>query len=241
MWGLYSFDAGVLVTALVLFALPALTLAHFTLAPPAVLLSVALLGSGIAVLLEGTAHIYGLWYSIGADTGRLFGLISTESLITITLQVLFLGLLYEVLFDDGRYTPRSAWQRMVFFATFGVAVIVLIGMHHFLVTGTFVSYAYFWIIGVVTASALAALALHRNLSVGFFDKILDFTLLASIPLGLSLWISLVNVHKVFANTNEYVHTISLYGQTVPIEEIALIFALPFFVGTMYEMYLDDRS
>lgn len=238
---LYIFDAGLLVSSLVLFGIPALALSYFTLAPPAVLMSVALLGSGIAVLFEGTAHIYGLWYSIGISEARLFGLVPVEMLLATTVQVLFLGLLYEVLFDNGVYTPRSAWERMVFFGVFGLAVLVLIGLHQYVFSGIFLSYSYLWIIGAVVASALATLTLHKNLSVTFFDKIIDFTLVASIPLGISLWISSVNVHKVFAYSNEYIGTFSLYGQMVPLEEIILIFALPFFVGTMYEMYLDDRE
>jgi hypothetical protein len=240
-YALYIFGAGLLVSTLVLFGIPALVLSHFTLAPPAVLISIALLGSGIAILFEGIAHIYGLWYSVGIEEARLFGLAPIEMLIATTLQVLFLGLLYEVMFDDGIYTPRSAWERMTFFGVFAIAVIVLVGLHQYVFSGIFLSYSYLWIVGAVVMSALAALALHRDLSVTFFDKIIDFSLVASIPLALSLWIASTNVHKVFANTTEYIGTFSLYGQTVPLEEIALLFALPFFVGTIYEIYLDDKS
>jgi len=240
-YGLFTFDAGLLVSSVVLFGIPALALSHFTLAPPAVLVSVALFGAGIAVLFEGMAHIYGLWYSLGITEARLFGLVPVEMFAAVIMQVLFLSLLYEVLFDDGVYTPRSAWERMIFFAVFGFAVIVLVAMHQYLVQGLFLSYSYIWIIGSIVAAALAALALHKNISVGFFDKIIDYSVIASIPLGISLWISSVNVHKVFAHTDEYIQTISLYGQQVPLEEIILLFALPFFVGTIYEMYLDDKE
>ena len=238
-YALYVFDAGLLVSSLVLFGVPALALSHFTLAPPAVLVSITLLGAGIAILFEGIAHIYGLWYSIGITEARIFGLIPIEMLIGTTLQVVFLALLYEVFFDDGVYTPRSAWHRMTFFGVFGVGVLVLLAMHHFLLDGLFLPYSYLWIIGSIIASALAALALHRDLNIAFFDKIIDFSLVASIPLGISLWISSINVHKVFAHTTEYLFSFSFYGQMVPIEEIVLLVALPFFVGTVYEMYLDD--
>lgn len=238
---LYVFDAGLLMSSLVLFGIPAMVLAYFTVAPSAVLVSVALLGSGIAILFEGIAHIYGLWYSIGITQARLFGLVPVEMLLATTMQVMFLALLYEVMFDDGVYTPRSAWHRMIFFGVFGVGVLVLVGLHQYIFASIFVSYSYLWIIGTVIASALAALALHKNMSVRFFDKLIDFTLVASIPLALSLWIASVNVHKVFAYTSEYIGTFSLFGQTVPLEEIALLFAIPFFVGTMYEIYLDDET
>ncbi|MFT7507047.1 MAG: hypothetical protein ACI92I_000185 [Acidimicrobiales bacterium] len=239
-YGLYVFDAGLLTSSLVLFGIPALALSHFTLAPPSVLISVALLGSGTAILFEGIAHIYGLWYSIGITEARLFGLIPLEMLLSITVQVLFLGLLYEVLFDDGVYSPRSAWDRMASFGVFAVGALVLIGIHQYVVGGIFLSYSYFWIIGVITASSLAALALHKGLNIAFFDRVIDFTIVAAIPLAISVWISSANVHKLFGHTDEYIATFSLYGQIIPIEEIALIFALPFFVGTIYEIYLDDR-
>jgi len=240
-YALYVFDAGLLVSSLVLFGIPACVLAYFTVAPPAVLISVGLLGTGIAILFEGTAHIYGLWYSIGITEARLFGLVPIEMLLATTVQVIFLALLYEVLFDDGVYTPRSAWERMIFFGVFGVGVLVLIGLHQYVFSGMFLPYSYVWIVGVVIASALAALVLHKNINVTFFDRIIDFTLVASIPLAISLWIASTNVHKVFGYTNEYIGTFSLYGQTVPLEEILLLFALPFFVGIVYEMYLDDTQ
>ncbi len=240
-YGLVVFDAGLLVSSLVLFGIPALALARFTLAPSAVLVSIALLGGGVAILLEGIAHIYGLWYSIGIAEARLFGLIPLEMLLSTTVQVVFLGLLYEVLFDDGIYTPRSAWHRMTFFGVFSIAVLVLIGMHQYLIAGVFLTYSYLWIIGSILAAALASMALHKDFSVLFFDKVIDFSIIASVPLAISLWVSSTNVHKVFAHHTEYLATFSLFGQTVPIEEVALLFALPFFVATMYEMYLDDRA
>ncbi|MFT5849412.1 MAG: hypothetical protein ACI9H6_000220 [Patiriisocius sp.] len=240
-YGLVVFDAGLLVSSLVLFGIPALALARFTMAPSAVLVSVALLGGGIAVLFEGIAHIYGLWYSIGITEARLFGLVPVEMLLSTTVQVVFLALLYEVLFDDGVYTPRSAWQRMTFFGVFGVAVVVLIGMHQYFVSGAFLPYSYMWIVGTIVASALAAIALHRDFSVPFFDRVIDFSIIAAMPLAISLWISSINVHKVFAHSTEYLATVSLFRQEVPIEEIALLFALPFFVATIYEMYLDDSA
>ena len=240
-YALYFFDAGLLMTSLVLFGIPALALSHFTLAPPAVLISITLLGAGIAVLFEGIAQIYGLWYSLGVDELRLLGVISVEMLVAVTVQVIFLGLLYEVFFDDGVYTPRSAWQRMTFFGVFGVAVLGLLAMHLFMFKGFFLEYSYVWIIGSIVAAAVTTLALHKELSVRLFDKLIDFTLVASIPLALSLWLASTNVHKVFGYTSEYIGTFSLYGQMVPVEELILLFALPFFVATMYEIYLDDKE
>ncbi len=241
LYALYTFDAGLLASSVVLFGIPSLILARFTLAPPAVIISVALFGAGIAILFEGIAHIYGLWYTLGVDQVRLLGLIPVEMLFATTIQIIFLALLYEVFFDDGFYTVRSAWQRMVFFVVFAIIIFGLLTIHHFLFDGLFLPYAYYWIIGSVLAAALTVLALHRSLTIQFFDKVIDFSLIASIPLGIMLWISVTNVHKVFALTNEYAYMFPFFGQMVPLEEVLLLFALPFFVGTIYEVYLDDRE
>ncbi len=241
IYGLYVFDAGIIVSALILFGVPSLILSRLTLAPPVVLISIALLGGGVAVLFEGIAHIYGLWYTFGIIDARLFGLVSIEMIIAIVMQVIFLALLYEIFFDDGIYTQTSAWKRMSFFGVFFVGVIGLIGIHYLLLDGLFINYSYFWIIGIVLASALAALAMHRNLDVAFFDKIIDFTLVSSIFMGMFLWVSSANSHQLFLNNEEYLYVFYFYGQMVPIEEIMLLFALPFFIGTMYELYLDDAA
>lgn len=238
-WGLFMFDAGMLVSALFLFALPALTLSHFTVAPPMVLLSVTMLGAGVAFLLEGVAHMYGLWYSIGISESRVFDLVPLEMLIAIVCQVVFLSLLYELLFDDGVYTPRSAWNRFGFFAAFSVAVVALIGFHRYVANDLFLDYSYLWIIGILIGSSLAILTLHKNLTVAFFDRVIDFSLIGAMPLAIYLWLASENVHKVFGHTQEYIATVSFYGQMVPLEEIILLFALPFFVATVYEIYLDD--
>ncbi len=240
-YGLYVFDAGLLVSALVLFGLPSLALAHFTVAPPLVVLSITMLGAGVAFLLEGIANMYGLWYSLGISQTRLFGLMPLEMLVAIVLQMLFLVLVYEVFFDDGVYTPRSAWQRLGFFVTFAVAIVVLIGLHQYVVNGIFLEYSYVWIIGVLLLSSMAVLVLHKSLSVTFFDRAIDFSLIASMPLGIFLWLSVANVFKVFGYPAAYMSTVSLFGQTVPLEEILLLFVIPFFVATVYEVYLDDAQ
>ena len=238
-WALYLFNAGLLVTALVYYGLPALVLAQFTLAPTAVLLSVAFLGGGLSLLLQGVAHIYGLWYVPGVDTLRLFGLVPLEQVAATVLESIFLVLLYEVFFDDGQYTVRSAWHRMVFFVFFFVAVLVLLGLHQFILGGVFVNYSFVWVVGILVASVLGLLAMHRSLSIRFFDRITDFAVVAAIPLGLALFVGIHSVSIVFGQNPQYLATVWYFGETVPIEMLALLFVVPFFIGTVYEVYLDD--
>lgn len=240
-YALYSFDAGLIVTQLCLFGLPAYWLARSTHAPSQVIVSVAALGLGIGILLEGIAQIYGLWYSIGFNELRLFGLISLEMLLAIILQSLFLALAYEALFDDAEYTKRSAQERLVFFGVFAVGATGLIALHYFLVEGWLFDYSYVWIVGTLMAASVASLSLHKALTPRFIDKVIDFSLVAAMPLGLSLFLSVTNVHKVFAYDEGYLDTVYFFGTTVPIEEIVLLFAFPFLIAAFYELYLDDSA
>lgn len=235
------FDAGLLVTAVTLFGIPAVALAHFTLAPAAVLLSVTCLGTGLAVMLEGTAHLYGLWYSLGISELRLFGVLPLEMIVALTLQVLFFGLLYEVLFDDGVYTEVSAHKRLGYFVAFAIAAVGLMGLHVFLLNGVFLAYSYVWLVGSLLAASFMMAFLHRRFTVSFFDRVLDFTLIAAVPSVLALWLAAHNVHKVFGNPHEYLGMFSLFGYMVPVEEVVLLFAIPCLVAVCYELYLDDRT
>lgn len=238
-FGLYVFESGVLATSIVLFGIPSYALARFSAAPTAVIVSVLTLGGGIVILLEGIAHIYGIWYTIGVDELRLFGLIPLEIIATSIIQTLFLALLYEFIFDDGEYTVSSARVRFVAFGTFFVAVIALIALHQYVLQGIFLSHSYLWILGIFVGATLATLAVERALTLRFFDRLAAFSLVASIPLFLSLFLSIANTHKVFAFSNDYLFTFTLFESMVPIEEVLLILVLPLFVATFYELYLDD--
>lgn len=238
---LVTFDFGLLLSAIVLFGLPAYMLARYSAAPGWVLVCVAVFGAGIAILLEGIAHLYGVWYTLGVDQLRLFGLIPLEVIVSTIIQTLFLVLLYELIFDDGQYTTVKESERMYAFGVFGLSVLSLIGIHQYLLNGIYFSHSYIWIIGILVAATLATLAVTHSLTLRFFDRLAMFTLVAFVPLMLSLVVAVANTHKIFAHTNDYLYTISLFGSAVPLEEFLMLLVLPLFVATFYELYLDDRA
>ena len=239
--GLFIFEAGILVSSIVLFGIPAYLLARFSAAPSVVITAVIVLGGGIAVLLEGIAHMYGIWYTLGVDELRLFGLIPVEVLFTSIVQTLFLALLYELIFDDGVYTSSSARIRFAAFGVFALSVLALIGLHQYVVQGVFLSHSYVWILCILVASSFAALAVHKRLSTKFFKRLTLFSLLAAIPLCISAVLAVTNTHKVFAYVHDYLYVFSIFGEIIPLEELLMIFILPLFVATFYELYLDDAK
>lgn len=240
-YALVLFQSGILLSSLMLFGVPAYILARYSAAPSNVLISVMTLGAGLSILFEGIAHIYGIWYTIGVDELRIFGLIPVEVIIASVLQLLFLVLLYELFFDDGEYTQKSVRTRYAAFGVFSIAVISLVAIHEYLLGGIFFTHSYIWLIGSMVASSIAALAVHRSLTPAFFERVLLFSLIAALPLLANLSVAVVNTHRVFAHVHDYLYTITAAGSLVPLEEVLLALALPFFVATFYELYLDDRS
>ena len=240
-WGLYIFDIGLLGTSLILFGLPSFLLARYSAISSPLFLVIVLFASGMAVLLESLAHLYGIWYVLGVEEIKLFGLVPLEVLATSIIQIIFLVLLYEFIFDDGDYKVTDIHKRLLSFCLFFVSVVILVIFHIYLLGGVYTAYSYIWIVGILIASALAMLATHKALTLRFFDRLSLFTLFCSIPLSFGLILSVVNIHKVFAYKEAYLYSFSLFGNTIPFEEILLIFALPLFVATVYEMYLDDAK
>jgi hypothetical protein len=239
LYALFSFNAGLLVTSLLLFGLPAYLLARYSAAPTQVLIAVMTFGAGIAILLEGIAHIYGIWYTLGVDELRLFGLIPLEVIFAIILQTLFMVLVYEFIFDDGEYKVSSARIRFSAFGVFSISVFLFIAIHQYLLNGIFFTHSYIWIIGAFVAATLGALTVQRTLSFQFFKRLCAFTSIAGVPLLMGMFLSVTNAHKLFTYTHDYLYTYTFFGHTLPVEEILLTLTLPFFVATFYELYLDD--
>lgn len=238
-YGLLMTDAGVVVTAFVLFMIPAAIMTYYSAAPRMVLLTVGLCGLGIAVLLEAMAHVYGLWYSLGIDGARLFGLVSVEMSILIVSQVVFLALLYETIFDGGDYTPHNARHRFAALLVFLGGVIGSMYVYSFVAYEFWLQYSYVWLLGAIALSAFASLGVYRVYSALFLDRLVHFTLLGAVPIILSSVVAVINTHKVFANEDQYLEIITIYGALLPLEELLLAFVLSFFVATVYEVYLDD--
>ncbi len=237
-YGLSVFESGLLLTSLVLFGFPAYALARFSAAPGAVMVAVILFGATLGIFLEGIAHVYGLWYTIGIDAARLFGLVPIEAIAATSIQVLFLALLYEALFDDGVYTVAPARMRLWAFAVLALTVAFFVAIEAY-IGARLIESPYQWIVSLLLLACFLALVVYRALTIRFLDRLVYFSFVAAVPLGVSLSLALTNVHKVFGHVSEYAYTYSWFGELVPIEELALILTMPLLVATVYEIYLDD--
>ncbi len=239
VFALVQFESGSLAAAILLFGIPAYALARFSAAPTAVLATVVAFGAGVGLLLEGVAHIYGIWYFIGVEELRLFGVVPLEVLLIAIVQTLFLTLLYELIFDDGEYNQSHARTRFTAIAVFSFGVLLLLALHQYVLKTIFFSHSYIWILVVLIASSVAALLVQKKFTQRLLLKLTVFISIASVPLICSLAVAVANSHKVFAYTHDYLYTFSLFNTVVPIEELLLTLAFPLFVATFYELYLDD--
>lgn len=236
-----AFETQILMSSIVLFGLPAYVLARFSLAPFSVLLVVGLVGTGIGIMLETIAHLYGLWYTAGTNVAKLFGVIPLEGVLSIVLQVVFLALIYETLFDDGVYTERSVNRRIGYFVGITTALLGLSWLGIVLKDSFFIESAYIWLLLLLMATCFVVLFVYRAFSVQLLDRIILFSTVAVVPLMSAVIVAVFNVQKVFALGSEYSYTFSVLGETIPLEEVVLVALLPLLVATVYELYLDDQQ
>lgn len=237
-YGLYAFGAGILLTSLILFGVPAYALARFSSAPSQVLVSVSVFGASLAFLMESIAHTYGLWYTIGEDVARVLGVVPIEAVVATTLQVLFLALLYEAMFDDGVYTDGSSRNRFAAFGVLAGTIAFLVIFEAYFDT-RLIENPYQWLISAFVLACFLSLLTYRSLTIRFLDRLIYFTLAATVPLSINLMLAVTNVHRVFANVHEYAYSYVLFSSTIPLEEFLLALTVPLLVGTVYEIYLDD--
>jgi hypothetical protein len=240
IFSLLIFEAQLLVSSVVLFGIPAYALARFSLAPFSVLAVVALAGAGVGVLLEALAHVYGLWYTAGVNVVKLFGIIPIEGVLAMTMQIVFLTLVYETMFDDGFYSVRSVYHRMAVFLGATAGLVAAAWASIYLRNLFFIESMYLWLLLILAVTCFTVLYSYRAFSVQLLDRIVLFTLITLGPLLGALLVAVVNVQKVFAYTNEYMYSFSVLGETIPLEEVLLLLVLPLLVATVYELYLDDQ-
>jgi len=237
---LYLFDAGLIATSVVLFGIPAFLFAHYSAAPFPVLISVATFAAGVAILLEGIAHIYGLWYVPGVEIFRLFDLIPLEMVFAVILKILFLSLLYEFLFDDGEYSVTNARTRFTSFGMFALATLLLFAAHYFIFKSFIFPNAYYWVTVLFVLASLSMVFLHKTLSLRLLNKLTLFAVLAAVPLFIGEVLAVLNGHKLYESIYQPVSLPFIEGIVLPFGEFLLIFSLPFFVAAVYELYIDDR-
>ncbi len=193
------------------------------------------MGALLLLLLEVVAHMTGAWYTVTASSWRVFGL-SVEAVLFAVAHVFFYLVLYEYVFDDNRVAPK-VWQR---YKAFIALVATLLVTTFYLFAVWVVTFAFSWVIGLLLLVVLLLLLLsHRGDTRRLIEKAGFFAILL-FPLSLTHELVAVEAGvRVFAFVSEYIGTVTLGEQVVPVEELLLLLLWPMLLIILYECLVDD--
>lgn len=238
---LVLFDHGPLTTALLLLGVPILFW-WYELHPSRLFVgAAAAIAVATALIFETVAHTSGLWLSVSPLTFRLFGLFPVETLLVNIALYFYLVFFHEFLVDDKRlyratFDRKKRWLlTMVIGAAISIVCIILL-------SGRFViPYAFtVLLVGLVAAIAIAAIFSHTNPTRVLHKALLTAALALPIMVLLET-VAVLNVHTVFANPTQYLFSLEVLGELVPVERVFYMLLAPVWVVTVYELYFDDAQ
>jgi len=239
-FALLQFGFGIVSAAVLMLGVPIYTLAHYSAAPRAMIITVSCFAIGMGLLLEGLGHMYGLW-SLASEAGTtLPGGLTLEVIIITAFKVLFLILFYELLFDDGEYSIAEARSRLAEFGLFTSGAIVLVSVFYIFYDRFSMAGTYYWLTIILLLSSVAMLTVQQVLTPRLINKILVFAAVAVIPMLCIEYLLLGSGHKVITTLLHPVN-LPLFAGPIPLGELLMAFSVPVFVSTIYELYLDDRA
>jgi hypothetical protein len=227
-------------TAFVLFLLCGVPLAVLMYERPLQLgrlLVATALVAVVFVVIDAVAHTTGAWYSIVQSSTRLLG-VSFESVLFAFVHSLYFLVLYEFFFDDGVIQSRRQKILLPLMVTLGALVVSFF----YLFSVELVSFSFLWILAVLFLVLIVTLLfMARGASGKILEKVFWFAV-AVWPLSVLMeLVALANGVRVFAFTTEYMATVTLFGQVVPLEELVLLLVWPMTLAALYECYLDDTA
>lgn len=245
---LYSIVAAVIV---VWFAVPMyVALAVLTVLPLAVFLyrerlksrAVVWLAFGsfvFALALGVFAYVNGIWFETSASELRLFGLVPVEALFAAFMHIFYFIVMYEYFFDD-RQTESVVKHRSVYLITM-LSVFAFALSYVYLFSSIILTNAFAWLVLMTFALiGFGVILLYHNRVL--LIKRLSLFALSVLPLSLLYeFVALANSYRFFANTNEYLYSLTVFGQALPLEELLFIAALPVAVALFYELFFDDEA
>ncbi len=236
---LVYFEANVLWVMAILTVLPIVVLWRLEHLHTRILPIVLLMALAGAALFEASAYVNGIWYSLSPSEYRLFDLIPIEAFAAAFMHLLYFVVAYEFFIDDGKSNGEIK-SRSFAWLTAGMSVLLGLGLGYlYLFSGFVVTYSFAWLLLFGTIGMVALIALVT----GQWWRVLGkTTLFATLMYPISLvyeYVALSNNLRFFANTNDYLWYFEILGQPLPLEELFFIWLVPFWLATIYELYLDD--
>jgi hypothetical protein len=238
---LIAFDYGPLTTALVLLGAPIAFWWHELHPSKVFVWSAAVIAIATTIVFETVAHTSGLWLSVSPLEYRIFGLFPIETLLYSAALYFYLVFFHEFLVDDKKLYRASfdAKKKLLLSFVVGTALSIVFLI---LLSGQFViPYGFtLLLIGLIMAISVAALLSHLSPWRVLYKALLTAFLAMPVMLLLET-VAVLNVHTVFANPAQYLYTIEILGELIPVEKVLYMLLAPVWVVTVYELYFDDAQ
>ncbi len=201
------------------------------------LLTATAIVATVFLVIDAVGHTTGAWYSIVQSSTRLLG-VSFESVLFAFIHSLYFLVLYEFFFDDGVIKSRRQKVLLPLVTTFGTVVVSFL----YLFSVQLASFSFLWILVVLFSVLVCTLLfMGRGASWAVAEKVFWFAV-AVWPLSVLMeLVALANGVRVFAFTSEYLTTVTMFGQVVPLEELLLLLIWPMTLAALYECYVDDAA
>lgn len=200
--------------------------------------------SAAALLVGATIQLFayrtGLWFEMSSLNIQIFGGAPIETYLFSVLHILYLVLLYEYIVDDKR---NSLQAKLPARTLAGLVVIYSLVLGYVYVHPVlFVKYPFVFLLLTLGTVCALLIMLKRNApTMTVFLKAGLFSVMV-FPLSLVYeWLMVASGTRFFVNINEYFYTFVWHGQNVPLEELLLLFMIPFGLIVLYELYIDDAK
>lgn len=234
-------DLDLWATISLLFVVPSGWLLWRVRPPLSLFLPVFISALATTLLFESIAYSSGLWYELSAFETRVFGIFPLEIIFwNMALQFLVVGV-HEYFIDDRNINAiKINWKNLwllgflILLATVGVIFATVLSK-------TVIPFATWWALGGAVLSLGGAMILSHSASRKVLKKAFLTTLLIIPIILIHEAVSLLSFHWVFANTAQYLSSVTVSGELFPLERLLFLIIIPIWLVIIYECYLDDSE
>ncbi len=234
-------DFDLWLTIVLLFGLPSVWLLWRVRPPLSLFIPVGISALATTLLFESIAYSSGLWYELSAFETRIFGIFPVEIIFwNLALQFLVVGV-HEYFTDDRSVSDiKINWKNLWL-----LGFLILLATVGVIFATTFsrlvIPFAVWWVLLGAVVSLGGAMVLSHTASRKIIKKSILTTLLILPIVLIHEIVSLLSFHWVFANTTQYLTSVTISGELFPLERLLFLIIIPIWLVVIYECYLDDSN
>lgn len=202
-------------------------------------LIVSIMAALFALVWQAVAHTSGIWYEISLLPQHLFGIVPLESVWSTAWLFLFCVGVYEYFVDD-QVADFDDWsRRRVLFLLGGAAAITVVLVAVLALVRPIVPLAFSVLLGALLLSLFVLPFVLRGPQYLVIEKVLLATGVLLPMLVLVETVAIFNGFVVYGNPSEYLASVVIFGELIPLEKLLAIVVVPAWVLLLHEWFLDD--